>query len=100
MRGISTWTGIPSAVSAHAAKSVDIRVCEAQIAITRRENAVTHYCAALSHLPPSATAGSPIARLRLAASNYIHWRAEGGAHPDQIASRSRENILKIPGLRE
>jgi len=70
------------------------------MAIMRRENAVTHCCAALSHFPPRATAGSPIARLRLAASNHVHWRGEGGAHPDQIASKSRPNILRIPGLRE
>jgi len=100
MRGLTTGQWLPSSLSAHATQSVDIRVCEAHIAITRRANVSPHFCATLSHLPPSATTGRHIVRLRQAASNHVHRRTEGGARPDQIASRSKQNILKIPGLRE
>jgi len=100
MRGLTTGQWLPSSLSAHVTQSVDIHVCEAQIAITRRANVTTHFCATLSHLPPSATTGGHIVRLREAASNHVHRRTEGGAQPDQTASRSRQNILRIPGLHE
>jgi len=100
MRGLTTAQWLPSSLYAHATQSVDIRVCEALIAITRRDNVTTHFCATLSNLPPSVTTGRHIVRLRQAASNHVHRRTEGGAQPDQIATRSRQNILKIPGLRE
>ena len=72
MHGMTTGPWIPSSVSAHATQAVDIRVCEAEIAITRRANAATHCSAALSDLPCSATTGRHIFRLRLAASNHTH----------------------------
>jgi len=100
MRGLTIGKWLPESRSTHDTQSVDIRVCEAQIAITRRANVTTHTCATLSHLPPSATTGPHIVRLRQAASNHVHRGPEGGAQPYQIASRSRQNILKIPGLRE
>jgi len=100
MHGLTTGQWLPSSLPAHATQSVDIRVCEAQIEITRRDNVTTHFCATLSNLPPSATTGRHIVRLRHAASNHVQRRTEGGAQPDQIAARSRQNILKIPGLHE
>jgi len=100
MRGLTTGQWRPSSLSAHATQSVDIRVCEALIAITRRDSVTTHFCATVSNLPPSATAGRHIVRSRQAASNHFHRRTEGGAQPHQIAARSRQNILKIPGLHE
>jgi len=96
MRGLTTGQWLPSSLSARATQSVDIRVCEALIAITRWDNVTIHFCATLSNLPPSATTGRHIVRLRQAASNHVHRRTEGGAQPDQIAARSRQNILKIP----
>jgi len=90
----------PSSVSAHAMHSADRRVCAAQIAITRRSSKATQCCATLSHLSPSVTPAHHFIRLRRAASNHVHWKTDGGASPAQIASRSRHNILNIPGLRK
>jgi len=100
MRGLTAGQWLPSALSAHATQAVDIRVCEALIAITRRDNGTTHFCATLSNLPPSVVTGRHIVRLRQVASNHVHRRTEGAAQHDQIAARSRQNILKIPGLHE
>jgi len=98
--GLTPGPWQPSSVSAHAMHLADRRVCEAQIAITRRSSEATHCCAALSHLSPSVTPARHTIRLRRAASNHVHWRTDGAASPAQIASRSRHNILKIPGLGE
>jgi len=100
MRRLTTGQWLPSSLSAHATQSVNIRVCEAQIAITRRDNVITHFGATLSNLPPSATTGRHIVRLRQAAFKHVHGRTEGGAQPDQVAARSRQNILRISGLHE
>jgi len=100
MCGLTNGRWLPSSLSAHATQSVDIRVCEAQIAITRRNNVTTHFGATLSNLPPNVTTGRQIFRLRQAVSNHVHRRTERGAQPDQIAARSRQNMLKIPGLHE
>jgi len=100
MRGRTSGPWQPSSVSAHAMKSADIRVCEAQIKITRRSSEAAHRCTTLTHLSPSVTPARHTIRLRRAASNHVHWITDGGASPAQIASRSRHNSLKIPGLRE
>jgi len=100
MRGLTAGPWQPSSVSAHAMQSADRRVCEAQIAITRRSSEATHCCATLYHVSPSVTPARHTIRLRRAASNHVHWKTDGGASPAQIASRSRHNIVRIPGLRE
>ena len=100
MRGLTPGPWQPSSVSAHTMRSADRRVCEAQVAITRRSREAAHCCAALSHLSPSVTPARHTIRLRRAASNHVHRKTDGGSSPAQIASRSRHNILKIPGLGE
>jgi len=100
MRGLTPGPWQPSSVSAHTMRSADRRVCEAQVAIIRRSSEDTHCCAALSHLSPRVTPARHIIRLRRAASNHVHWKTDGGASPAQIESRSRHNILKVPGLGE
>jgi len=99
-RGRTPGPWQPSSVSAHAMHSAERRVCEAQITITRRSSEATHRCTTLTHLSPSVTPARHTIRLRRAASNHVHCKTDGGASPAQIASRSRHNILKIPGLSE
>jgi len=100
MRGLPPGPWQPSSVCGHAKHSADRRVCEAQIAITRRSSEATHCCTELSHLSPSDKPARHTIRLRRAASNHVHWKTDGGASPTQISSRSRHLVLKIPGLGE